>query len=82
MMIFDLDDPTPIWEQSMPSKEMCDRAETIIARAVNCHWITVHDRAQLKANLRIALDTEVEAGGPYLNNGWNATSGHAKGAGS
>jgi hypothetical protein len=52
-------------------REACDRTETIIERALNCHWITVLDRAQLKATLRIALDTEVEAGGPYLNNGWN-----------
>lgn len=55
-----------------PKRESCDRADTIIKRSENCHWITVHDRQQLHANLRIALDTEVEAGGPYLNNGWNA----------
>jgi hypothetical protein len=44
----------------------CDRAEVLIQRAVNCGWITVHDRRQLKANLRVALDQEVRSGGPYL----------------
>lgn len=40
-------------------------------RSVNCGWITVHNEQSFLANLRIALDTEVEAGGPYLNDGWN-----------
>jgi hypothetical protein len=52
-------------------QEPCDRTETITRRSENCHWITVHDEKQFRANMRIALDTEVEAGGPYLNNGWN-----------
>jgi hypothetical protein len=45
--------------------EMVDRAEIVIQRAVNCGWITVQNREQLKATIRIALDTEVRAGGPY-----------------
>ena len=45
--------------------ERCDRAELVIGRAVAQGWITVHNRAQLKATLRIALDTEVRAGGPF-----------------
>lgn len=46
--------------------KQCDRAEITINRAVNCGWITVHNREQLKTTIRIALDTEVEAGGPVL----------------
>lgn len=57
-----------------PARESCDRTETIIERSLNCNWITVRDREQLKATLRIALDTEIRAGGPYLDNGWNASS--------
>lgn len=57
--------------EPLTSREARDRTETIIERALNCHWITVTDRAQFQATLRIALDTEVAAGGPYLNNGWN-----------
>lgn len=53
------------------SPEPCDRADIVMQRAVNCGWITVHDKKQFLANLRIALDTEVRAGGPYLDNGWN-----------
>lgn len=45
----------------------CDRAELVIQRAVSQGWITVHNRDDLKATLRIALDTEVRAGGPYLD---------------
>jgi hypothetical protein len=56
--------------------EPCDRAETIIQRAINCRWIEVLDHEQLRANFRIALDTEVAAGGPYLNNGWNSQRGN------
>lgn len=43
----------------------CDRAEIVIQRAVAQGWITVHNREQLRATLRIALDTEVRAGGPF-----------------
>ena len=49
----------------------CDRVETVINRCENMGWVTVYDRAPLAATLRLALDTEVEAGGPYLNNGHN-----------
>jgi hypothetical protein len=52
-------------QPSAESREKCDRAELIVSRAENC-WITVHDREQLVRNIRLALDTEVEAGGPYL----------------
>lgn len=55
-------------------REACDRTEIIINRALNCNWITVNDREQLKATLRIALNTEVAAGGPYLDNGWNRSA--------
>lgn len=48
-------------------RERCDRADIVIKRAVNCGWITLHNEQQLHATIRIALDTEVEAGGPYLN---------------
>jgi hypothetical protein len=44
----------------------CDRAEILIQRAVNCGWITVHDRDQFKRNVRVALDQEVRSGGPYV----------------
>jgi len=50
----------------MQDKEICDRAEITVHRAVNCGWITAHNRYQLKRTIRIALDMEVEAGGPYL----------------
>jgi hypothetical protein len=43
-----------------------DRAEILIRRALNCGWITVQDRDQLKANIRVALDQEVRSGGPYV----------------
>jgi hypothetical protein len=49
-------------------RELCDRAEIAIERAFNCGWITFNTptaRASLHATLRIALDMEVEAGGPY-----------------
>jgi hypothetical protein len=42
-----------------------DRADLVIKRAANMHWITVHNEDQLKQTIRIALDMEVEAGGPY-----------------
>lgn len=45
----------------------CDRAELVIQRAINCGWVTVHNFDELRANIRIALDTEVRAGGPYLD---------------
>lgn len=47
----------------------CDRAEILVQRAVNCGWIQClgeHGRRQLQTTARIALDAEVEAGGPYL----------------
>lgn len=47
-------------------QEPVDRAEILIQRAVNCGWITVHDRDQLKANIRVALDQEVRSGGPFI----------------
>jgi hypothetical protein len=46
--------------------ELVDRAEILIQRAINCGWITVHDREQLKRNIRVGLDQEVRAGGPYV----------------
>ena len=55
-------------------QEPCDRADLIMRRSLNCGWITVLDEKQFLSNLRLALDTEVEAGGPYLNNGWNNPS--------
>ena len=42
----------------------CDRAELVIMRALTQGWVTVHNREMLKATIRIALDTEVRAGGP------------------
>lgn len=59
-----------LWEPAA-NREPCDRTAIVIDRSINCGWITVANREQLKATLRLALDTEVEAGGPYLNNGWN-----------
>jgi hypothetical protein len=50
------------------TREFCDRAEIAIDRALNCNWISFNSptaRASLHATLRIALDMEVEAGGPY-----------------
>lgn len=52
-----------------PQQEMCDRAAIVVARMG--HWVPEEKRSELAAHIRIALDTEVEAGGPYLNNGWN-----------
>jgi hypothetical protein len=49
-------------------REPCDRASLVVKRAENCGWlkfISPHGRDQLLATIRIALDTEVEAGGPY-----------------
>lgn len=49
-------------------RKMCDRADLAIQRALNCNWITFNTstaRAQFHATLRIALNMEVEAGGPY-----------------
>jgi hypothetical protein len=49
-------------------RELCDRADIAIDRALNCNWISFNSptaRASLHATLRIALDMEVEAGGPY-----------------
>lgn len=54
-----------------PVQEPCDRADIVMRRCVNCGHIKVLNEQQFLANLRIALDTEVEASGPYLNNGWN-----------
>lgn len=47
-------------------KRNVDRAEILIQRAVNCGWITVHDRDQLKRNIRAGLDQEVRSGGPFV----------------
>jgi hypothetical protein len=50
------------------TREFCDRADIVIDRALNCNWISFNTptaRASLHATLRIALDMEVEAGGPY-----------------
>lgn len=52
----------------MTERELCDRAETTIQRALNCGWIAITsptDREQLHATIRIALNMEVEADGPY-----------------
>lgn len=48
------------------NKEPCDRAEILVQRAINCGWITVHDRDQLIRNIRVGLDQEVRSGGPYV----------------
>jgi hypothetical protein len=57
----------------MTKREPCDRADIVVQRM---GWkVAPESRAELKAHIRIALDTEVEAGGPYLNNGWNRTDG-------
>ncbi len=47
----------------------CDRAELVVKRAINCGWIEEYstDIPQLQGTIRIALDTEVRAGGPYLD---------------
>lgn len=45
-----------------------DRAAICVQRAINCGWITIHGPnggQQLLATIRLALDTEVQAGGPY-----------------
>jgi len=55
------------------AREHCDRADISIRRALNCGWITIPNelcRQQLYATLRIALDMEVEAGGPYPVEQW------------
>jgi hypothetical protein len=46
-----------------------DRAEIVIQRALNCGWITATPEGlvQLRATIRIALDTEVRARGPHLD---------------
>ncbi len=54
-----------------PAKIACDRAMLLMERAVNMGWISVHNVQQFLANTRIALDTEVSAGGPFNDNGWN-----------
>jgi hypothetical protein len=51
----------------MTDKEIVDRAVILMERSVNCGWITVHNEKQFLDNARIALDTEVRAGGPYLD---------------
>jgi hypothetical protein len=54
--------------KDVEDRELCDRAEIAIDRALNCNWISFNSptaRASLHATLRIALDMEVEAGGPY-----------------
>lgn len=47
--------------------EIVDRAELVVKRALNCGWVNPEttDIKQLKGTIRIALDTEVRAGGPY-----------------
>lgn len=57
---------------SEPKQEICDRAAIVVARMVG--WVPEEKRGELAAHIRIALDTEVEAGGPYINNGWNKRS--------
>jgi hypothetical protein len=51
-----------------------DRADISIRRALNCGEIAFSSqaaRAQFHATLRLALDMEVEAGGPYeVQGGW------------
>ena len=64
-----------------PAREPCDRAQILIERMQKgLGWhigrqITEEMWADVKPHFRIALDTEVEAGGPYLNNGWNTQAG-------
>lgn len=53
----------------MVNREPCDRAEIVVQRMK--HAINPIHVDELKRTIRIALDTEVEAGGPYLNDGWN-----------
>lgn len=60
--------------EPIPQKEPCDRAGLLIQRATNMGWLTDKGKAEMQAHIRIGLDTEVEAGGPYLNNGWNRAS--------
>ncbi|MCH7605378.1 hypothetical protein IID24_05315 [Patescibacteria group bacterium] len=50
----------------MKEKVLCNRAKITVQRAINCGWITLHSQEQLEKTIRIALDMEVEAGGPYL----------------
>ncbi len=47
----------------------CDRAEVVVKRAIDCGWLEEYstDIPQLQATIRIALDTEVRAGGPWLD---------------
>ena len=47
------------------TREHIAREKVVSNRAENCGWITIHDRAQFEALIRLALNTEVEAGGPY-----------------
>jgi hypothetical protein len=50
------------------SRTQCDRAELVIQRALSCGWITFNTsvaHSQFHATLRIALNMEVEARGPY-----------------
>lgn len=45
--------------------ERCDRADLLVQRGLNCGWITKEHADTWRANIRIGLDMEVEAGGPY-----------------
>lgn len=49
----------------------CDRAELVVKRAINCGWLhpASTNIQQLQGAIRIALDTEVRAGGPWLDDG-------------
>lgn len=52
----------------MTERQTCDRAELAIQRALKQGWITFNTstaHAAFHATLRIALNMEVEAGGPY-----------------
>ncbi len=53
----------------MTERIPCDRAAIVVARMAT--WVPKEKHQELAAHIRIALDTEVEAGGPYSNNGWN-----------
>lgn len=53
---------------AIPPRTQCDRAELVIQRGLAQNWITFNTstaHAQVHATLRIALNMEVEAGGPY-----------------
>lgn len=49
-----------------------NRADIVIRRALNCGWINpdTTNIDQLKSAIRLALDIEVRAGGPYPDFGY------------